>query len=88
MNAVIRLLRNVGSNYVKVGVDGLIIIVLTPYLVNELGVALYAVWVIVQTIGYYLGFLDLGVADAQVQRHSVICRLHVLPGKGLVKQQD
>lgn len=72
MNALLQRLRNVSSNYVSVAVHGLIVILLTPYVVNELGVAQYAVWIIVQTIGYYLGFLDLGVADAQVQRHSVL----------------
>src|SRR5690606_20560088 len=72
MTAVFRLLRNVSSNYLRAGVDGLIIVVLTPFVVRTLGIELYAVWVIVQTLGYYLGFLDLGVADAQVQRHAVL----------------
>ncbi len=72
MSSVLQLFRNVSSNYLKVGIDGVIAIVLTPYLVQELGVAQYAVWIIVNTLGYYLGFLDLGVSDAQVQRHSVL----------------
>ncbi|HSG64282.1 MAG TPA: oligosaccharide flippase family protein, partial [Gammaproteobacteria bacterium] len=58
--------------YLAVAVHGLVIIVLTPFVVRELGTSLYAAWVIVQTIGYYLGFLDLGIADAQVQRHAVL----------------
>jgi O-antigen/teichoic acid export membrane protein len=72
MSSVLQLFRNVSSNYLKVGIDGVIAIVLTPYLVQELGVAQYAIWIIVNTLGYYLGFLDLGVSDAQVQRHSVL----------------
>ncbi|MEO8464156.1 MAG: lipopolysaccharide biosynthesis protein [Gammaproteobacteria bacterium] len=72
MKGPLQLLRNVSSNYVKVGVNGLVLLFLTPYVVNELGVAQYAVWVILHTVGYYLRFLDLGVADAQVQRHSVL----------------
>ncbi len=72
MSGPLQLLRNVSSNYVKAVVSGLILLVLTPYVVKELGVAGYAVWVILQTVGYYLGFLDLGVADAQVQRHAFL----------------
>jgi O-antigen/teichoic acid export membrane protein len=72
MSSVLQLFRNVSSNYLKVGIDGVIAIVLTPYIVQELGVAQYAVWIIVNTLGYYLGFFDLGVSDAQVQRHSVL----------------
>lgn len=65
-------LRNISSNYLKVAADGIIVVLLTPYVVGELGAAQYAVWIIVQTIGYYLGFFDLGIGDAQVQRHSVL----------------
>lgn len=72
MNAALRLLRNISSNYARAGVEGVILIVLTPLIVQTLGPAVYAVWVIVQTLAYYLGFLDLGVADAQVQRHSLL----------------
>jgi O-antigen/teichoic acid export membrane protein len=72
VSAILQKLRNVSSNYLAAIVHGLIIILLTPFVVHELGTPLYAVWVIVQTIGYYLGFLDLGVVDAQVQRHSVL----------------
>jgi O-antigen/teichoic acid export membrane protein len=72
MSGIARLFRNISSNYVKVGVDGVITIALTPFVVQQLGVAQYAVWLIAGTIGYYLGFLDLGVSDAQVQRHSML----------------
>lgn len=72
MTAVLRLLRNVSSNYLYAVVNGLVLVVLTPIVVRTLGVEMYAVWVIVQTLAYYLGFLDLGVVDAQVQRHAVL----------------
>src|SRR5690606_5535577 len=72
VTAVLRLLRNVSSNYLYAVVNGLVLVVLTPIVVRTLGVEMYAVWVIVQTLAYYLGFLDLGVVDAQVQRHAVL----------------
>ncbi len=72
MSVILQRLRNISSNYVGVVVRGLIVILLTPFVVRELGTSGYAVWVISQTIGYYLGFLDIGIVDAQVQRHSVL----------------
>ena len=58
MSAALQLFRNISSNYLKVGINALIVLLLTPYIVNELGGGLYAVWVIVLTLGYYLDFLD------------------------------
>ena len=65
-------LRNVTSNYVVVGVDALIFILLTPIVVRSLGLELYAVWVIMQTIAYYLDYLDAGVPDAQIRQHAIL----------------
>jgi O-antigen/teichoic acid export membrane protein len=72
MSVIPQRLRNISSNYAGVVVHGLIVILLTPFVVRELGTSGYAVWIIIQTIGYYLGFLDLGIVDAQIQRHSVL----------------
>ena len=66
-------LRNVTSNYVVTGVDAVVFILLTPFVVHSLGIELYAVWVILQTLGNYLDFFDLGVPDAQIRWHA---RLH------------
>jgi O-antigen/teichoic acid export membrane protein len=72
MSIILQRLRNISSNYAAVGVHALIVIVLTPFVVHELGTASYAVWVLVQAIAYYLGFLDLGIVDAQIRRHAVL----------------
>ncbi len=72
MNRARQFLRNVASNYAVTGVRALIFILLTPYVVHRLGLENYAVWVIVQTLGYYLGFFDAGVPDAQVRQHAVL----------------
>lgn len=69
-----RFLKNVTSNYVVTTVDAAIFILLTPFIVHSLGVEIYAVWVILQTIGFYLDFLDFGVPDAQVRQHAVLVR--------------
>lgn len=67
-----RFLRNVGSNFFVSLVEAAILIILTPFVVRSLGVEQYAVWVIIQTIGYFLSFFDLGLPDAQVQRHAIL----------------
>lgn len=54
------LLRNVASNWVGFAVNATVTLVLTPYVLHELGVARYGIWILTSSfIGYY-GFLDLG----------------------------
>jgi len=74
MNRISRFARNVASNYGVTALDAVIFILLTPFVVRHLGIEHYAVWVIVQTIGYYLGFLDVGLPDAQVREHAALQR--------------
>lgn len=59
--------RNVGSGYLDAIVGGLVFLVLTPVLIDRLGVEQYAIWVLSHTITYYIGFLDLGLGSAQVR---------------------
>lgn len=63
-------LRNIAANYSAAGINGLLFLLVTPVVVQSLGIAQYSTWVIVQTLGYYLGFLDLGLVDAQIRRHA------------------
>jgi O-antigen/teichoic acid export membrane protein len=63
-------IRNVGSSYADAAVGGVIFIFLTPIIVRELGTEAYAVWVLAHTIAFYLAFLDLGFANAQVRYHA------------------
>ena len=54
------ILRNVASNWVGFAVNAAVTLLLTPYVLRELGVARYGVWILTSSfIGYY-GFLDLG----------------------------
>lgn len=62
--------RNVATNYMVTAVDLVLLIVLTPLIVHSLGIEHYSVWIIVQTLGFYLGFLDIGLPDAQVRQHA------------------
>lgn len=54
------ILRNVASNWAGFAVNAAVTLVLTPFVLHELGVARYGVWILTSSfIGYY-GFLDLG----------------------------
>ena len=70
MSRASQFLRNVSSSYVLVGIDATLLILLTPYVIHKLGLEAYAVWIIIQTISYYLDFLDIGLPDAQVRQHA------------------
>ncbi|MGH8253633.1 MAG: lipopolysaccharide biosynthesis protein, partial [Steroidobacteraceae bacterium] len=63
-------LRNVGSGYANAAVGGIIFVFITPVLVHKLGVAAFAVWVLAQTIIFYLHFFDGGLHNAQVRYHA------------------
>lgn len=58
------LIRNALSNYVALGVNLLVMLLLTPLVVRSLGQVGYGVWVLVGTIVGYAGLLDLGVSKA------------------------
>ncbi len=63
-------LLNLGSGYADFAVGGLIYLILTPIIVRYLGIEAYAVWIVSHTITFYLHFLDLGLANAQVRFHA------------------
>jgi len=63
-------IRNVGSSYADAAVGGVIFIFLTPLIVRGVGTEAYAVWVLAHTVAFYLAFLDLGFANAQVRYHA------------------
>src|SRR3569833_77510 len=63
-------LRNVGSSYADAAVGGVVFVLLSPVIVRHLGNEAYAVWVLAHTITFYLAFLDLGFANAQVRYHA------------------
>jgi O-antigen/teichoic acid export membrane protein len=63
-------IRNVGSSYADAAVGGVIFVFLTPIIVREVGTEAYAVWVLAHTVAFYLAFLDLGFANAQVRYHA------------------
>lgn len=65
--SLLRVARNIGSGYAGAGVNGLVLLLLTPLVVRHLGQAQYGVWVLVTAIGSYLGFLNAGSGAAAVR---------------------
>ncbi len=62
-----RIAVNVGANYFGVFFTVGIAFVLTPLMVRCLGSSEYGVWVILNTVVFYVGFLDLGLYNALVK---------------------
>ncbi|HXG90740.1 MAG TPA: oligosaccharide flippase family protein [Blastocatellia bacterium] len=59
--------KNISMNYIALGVDMLIGVVMLPFNVAHLGQSTYGLWVLVASITMYFSMLDLGYAVAQVK---------------------
>lgn len=71
MNVKSRLVKSSIARYIEVIVAMGTAIVLTPYLINQLGEANYGLWILIlSTLGWF-GFVDLGFSAA-VQRQMTI----------------
>lgn len=61
------ILRNITSNWIGFVVNAAVTLALTPYVLHELGVARYGIWILTSSfIGYY-GLLDLGFRTGVTQ---------------------
>ena len=54
------ILRNVASNWAGFAVNAAVTVLLTPFILQELGAARYGIWVLTSSIVGYYGLLDLG----------------------------
>lgn len=55
------LARNLAANWVGVLVDVLIAFFLTPFIVAKLGLAVYGIWSLLNSLISYMGLIDMGV---------------------------
>jgi O-antigen/teichoic acid export membrane protein len=65
-----RWVANVLFGYGDTVVGGIIYLLLTPLIIEHLGIEGYAVWIISHTITFYLHFLDIGLAGAHIRYHT------------------
>jgi len=60
-------LINIASNYLRFAVSLVVMALLTPYMISNLGTDLYGLWVLVQAAIGLIGLSDLGFATAAVK---------------------
>ena len=59
--------RNISMDYLALGVDLLIGVVMLPFNISHLGQSTYGLWVLVASVTAYFSMLDLGYGVAQVK---------------------
>lgn len=59
--------RNVSTRYLAIFVDGFIGLVLLPFNVSHLGPSAYGLWMLVTSVTWFFGVLDLGYGGAVVK---------------------
>jgi O-antigen/teichoic acid export membrane protein len=63
----IQILRNVGSSWFALGVNVLVGIFLSPYILHHLGDNAFGLWVLIFSITGYYGLFDLGIRSSIVR---------------------
>src|ERR1700751_1211719 len=63
----IRIIRNVSSNWLALGVNVAGGIFLSPFIVHRLGDAAFGIWVLIFSITGYYGIFDLGIRSAIIR---------------------
>ena len=62
-----QILRNVGSSWFALGVNVLVGIFLSPFILHRLGNVAYGAWVLVFSITGYYGLFDLGIRSSVIR---------------------
>src|SRR5579871_5733277 len=66
----IALLKNVGSSWFALGVNILVGIFLSPFILHHLGDEAFGIWVLIFSITGYYGLFDLGIRSSIVRYAS------------------
>jgi O-antigen/teichoic acid export membrane protein len=67
MSRASTILRNVASNWIGFAVNAAVTLMLTPFVLRELGPARYGVWILTSSIIGYYGLLDIGFRGGVTQ---------------------
>ena len=62
-----QILRNVGSSWFALGVNVLVGIFLSPYILHRLGDVAFGLWILVFSVTGYYGLFDLGIRSSIVR---------------------
>src|SRR5438445_11622023 len=60
----VEILKNVGSSWCALGVNVLVGIFLSPYILHRLGDEAFVLWVLIFSITGYYGLFDLGIRSS------------------------
>src|ERR1700675_2848002 len=61
------ILKNVGSSWSALGINVIVGIFLSPFIVHRLGDAAFGIWVLIFSITGYYGLFDLGIRSSIVR---------------------
>ena len=62
-----RIIKNVSSNWLSLGINIVVGIVLSPFILHRLGDAAFGIWVLIFSITGYYGLFDLGIRSSLVR---------------------
>lgn len=62
-----QILKNVGSSWFALGLNVLVGILLSPYIIHHLGDEAFGLWVIISSITGYYGLFDLGIRSSIIR---------------------
>jgi O-antigen/teichoic acid export membrane protein len=63
----IQLLKNVGSSWFSLGINVLVGIFLSPFIMHRLGDTAFGIWVLIFSITGYFGIFDLGISTSVIR---------------------
>src|SRR5689334_21795393 len=64
---IVQILKNVGSSWFSLGINILVGIFISPFILHRLGDAAYGIWVLIFSITGYYGLFDLGIRSSVVR---------------------
>src|SRR2546423_9745635 len=63
----VEILKNVGSSWCALGVNILVGIFLSPYILHRLGDEAFGLWILIFSITGYYGLFDLGIRSSIIR---------------------
>src|SRR5579885_3107346 len=62
-----QIIKNVGSSWFALGINVVVGILLSPFILHRLGDAAFGVWVLIFSVTGYYGLFDLGIRSSIVR---------------------
>src|SRR6202161_4651585 len=62
-----QILKNVGSSWSAIGINVIVGIFLSPFILHRLGDAAFGIWVLIFSVTGYYGLFDLGIRSSIIR---------------------